>query len=252
MKKAIKKGIALVLLSCLLCGLCGCTAIDEMRENQAFYQPNGTVVWRGETYKRLFIPDLLYPTLSYEDTIYLTEPDVPVLLSTTYIKDVFLASEDGRFLYADEEKVYCREDAYDEIEARLMEPFKAEVYCYFYEVYDEQTYEPEEKSYILTEEEVEAVGLVRNTIDPTVVDFNAKPRGDYSVYLSACSADLLLRQTFIEVVVTQTGYILVVYRPADLQVFPVPEGLNDTFAGMLEAYENRNAAQTPVEDDSLT
>lgn len=250
----VKKWIALVLVSCLLCGLCGCNALDEMRRNQAFYQSNGTVLWQGSTYKRLTVPVLLSPEWNRETIIYLTEPDVPVLLSTSVMNAMLFVSEDGRFImeYTNPDRVYCREDCFDEIQKRLFEAFKPEVYCYFYYTEDPATGEYEEQIYKLTEEQVEAVGLVRNTIEPTVVGYYEKPQGSISVQLYACSEDLLLRQSTMEIVAAGAGYTLLVHRSQDKQAFPVPEGLKDTFAGIMEAYANKGVTDLPAVEEAIT
>lgn len=107
MKKAIKKGIALVLLSCLLCGLCGCTAIDEMRENQAFIDATGRIQWQGNTYVPLTRGEL--PGEEDPDRIiYVTDPDVPVLLSQTVMKTICFVTKDGKFLMDIEGNLYCQ------------------------------------------------------------------------------------------------------------------------------------------------
>ena len=103
--------------------LCGCTALDEMRQNHAFVQDKD-IVWNGATYRLLPACDTLCPDADYETSIYATAPDVPVLLSFFYADNVLSPSQDGRFLISFfEDMIYCREDQYEQIKQRIRDGF---------------------------------------------------------------------------------------------------------------------------------
>lgn len=236
MKKFLKKSLALLLALCVLCSLCGCTVLDEMRENHGFLQEDGTIIWKENTYQLLPGAEDLYPELDYETDICVTAPDVPLLLCIFYAQDYFTASTDGRFLQSLTGELYCRRDAYDEMIKRLQEGFEPEIYCYFYDVFDEDTWEFSEMHYQLTADEVAAVELVGTTVEPYSANELGRPEAQYSVYLYACSADMLQQQCSTEIIATTVGYSLLVYTQTDVLVFPVPEGLHATFRQMLNAY----------------
>ena len=105
----MKKWVALVLAACLLCGLCGCTAIDKMRESQAFLQADGTILWQGNTY--IPVPGGASPQIGSESMIYVTAPDVPVLLSVIMAEKMCMASQDGRLLWDFEGTLYSQAGA---------------------------------------------------------------------------------------------------------------------------------------------
>lgn len=239
MKKIFKRAMTLVLAAALLCSLCGCAALDALRESQAYYDDNGNIVWNGSTYKLLAYSDPLYPEVDYSSEIYITEPDVPVLLSLFYALDLLNPSTDGKFLEDGQYNYYCREDAYDEITARLQEGFEPEIVCYFYDVYDEETWEYKEKNYQLTADQIAAIELVVTTVEP--VSYNETgmyPDYDYILNICECSADMLLQTCSTELIVYGQRYYLAVYTDADTLIFTVPDGCNEVFGQIVSAYEN--------------
>ena len=88
-----KKMICILCLICLLLPLlCGCKELDEMRAKQAFYDENGNILWNGAVYKQLPQGEYFQPHTSYENRVYVTEPDVPVLLHVNDPEDFWDAS----------------------------------------------------------------------------------------------------------------------------------------------------------------
>ena len=118
--KKILKTVAVILLVCsMLFAVTGCNYIDEMRANQGFWQKDGSILFRGSEYILLPACEQLDP--EWDDAwIYITEPDVPVLLSDKF-GDWVDVSENGYFILATYENggtdlsVYCRKDKYEEI-----------------------------------------------------------------------------------------------------------------------------------------
>lgn len=85
MKKVIKTVLVLLAVVGMLLCLCGCTGLENMRKNQAFSRENGEILWNGAVYKALPESEYLFVDTGYfDDTVYLTEPDVPVLLSVFF------------------------------------------------------------------------------------------------------------------------------------------------------------------------
>ena len=92
MKKYIKL-ISAVLLTVVICGgLCSCKQLDEMRDNRAIYgKTEETLYFRKAEYKLLPQCDDLY--IEDENLGYVTEKDVPILLSDMIGKTVWFDDE---------------------------------------------------------------------------------------------------------------------------------------------------------------
>ncbi len=130
MKKEIR--VFSVVLSLLLCfGLCGCTALDEMRAAQCFRDEGGNILYQDHLYKPLpndLSVDDFVPEFSYDEYLMVTERDVPVLLSGI-MGEVFSVSKDRLFLEGDPQEYYCRTDVYDTVYQQLKHPFSTEGYA---------------------------------------------------------------------------------------------------------------------------
>jgi len=168
--KKMKRVLCLV-LSVLLClSLCGCQALDDMKAQHALRQADGSIVWNDTVYKPL--PDIHADanTIYFVDTVRVTDPDVPVLLSEQY-GELFDRDKECNYLYGciqiDEYDynpcLYCRADLYDVVAKRLEEGFVSKGYCYDYYVYEEGRM----KTYYLTVEQEYAVNHVLTTVVPT-------------------------------------------------------------------------------------
>ena len=236
----MKKLLVCILIAALVCSLSGCVLLDEMREKQAFLQTDGSVTWQGNTYQLLPAAEELYPELDYDKPLNVTAPDVPVLLSVFEMQGIYYPSKDGRFLENLSGEVYCRADFYEEISRRLQEGFEPALYCYFYDVYDRETWDYSEEKYVLTDEQVKAVETVCSTVLPYAASAMGRPEAIHSVYLYGCSSDMLLQACNTEIVVTTAGYSLLVYTEEDVMVFPVPDGMHDIFNQIMQAYITAN------------
>ncbi len=150
MKKHIKRISALVLSVACCLVLCSCSAIKEMRQSQAFYGENeGEIIWGGQVYKSLNIyefPEGLETQIG--DVCYITEKDVPVLLSQLIGDDMYY-NYNKTILNRDYSSYYVREDVYDYVE-NLMEYPYLDKYCvevddgFSYNV----SYEPAKQRYL--------------------------------------------------------------------------------------------------------
>ena len=241
MKKNYKRGLAMLSVLIMLFSLCGCSALDEMRKGQAFYDENGNILWNGATYKALPYCAYLYCDRDYSSDIYLTETDVPVLLSSTFALEYLYPSTDGLLLssvYTD--SYYCREDKFDALCARLQEPFVPDIVCYSYDLYNEETGEFETRYYTLTQEQVAAVELVTQTVEPMVMGNGWSLDYTWSLWLEECSEDMLLRRNSVDIAASGDTYYLFLYTDEGTLVFTVPEGCNDTFDALVSAYLQAN------------
>ena len=132
MKKYIKL-ISAVLLTVVICGgLCSCKQLDEMRDNRAIYgKTEETLYFRKAEYKLLPQCDDLY--IEDENLGYVTEKDVPILLSDMIGKPVFF---DDKALFITAERypygseVWCRADIYEETVQKI-ENYELDSLCYW-------------------------------------------------------------------------------------------------------------------------
>ncbi len=105
MKKSIKIILCLSLVAIMCTGLCSCDALDDAKKNHAVYSEDyNTITYNDSVYK--ICPTELRETLhtyiseKYDFTdkiLYITEPDVPVLLASTVGEEANL-SINGRVI----------------------------------------------------------------------------------------------------------------------------------------------------------
>ncbi|MBQ3183897.1 MAG: hypothetical protein IJB57_09545 [Clostridia bacterium] len=172
--KRLLKTITIILSLILLCSLfTGCNELDEMKAQHAILNEDGNVIFNGSTYLPLeTINSNNFNPNTVSETVYVTEEDVPVLLSNLFSDYYGDITADGSVmkLYSSSLRDYpptimyfCREDRYDEVSAKAKdEEIVAEVYTYSYGYYDDNGNHAS-AIYMLTEEEMDAVDRVLNT-----------------------------------------------------------------------------------------
>lgn len=112
MKNKIKPIIS-ILLTLLLCfALTGCDMLDEMKKEQAFYtnEEKTEFVWQGTLYKHIEIDKDIFAT-SYVGAGYITESDIPVLLSDLY-GDSFSIIEPYGLIMSNYGYYFCKAEEY--------------------------------------------------------------------------------------------------------------------------------------------
>lgn len=233
MKKFV---VLLVVIGMLFC-LSGCSGLEELRKQQAFVGENGEILWNGNVYKALPGNEYMYVEFDNEGAVYLTAPDVPVLLSVICMEQFLMPSEDGVLLSEIEPGTYyCREDRYEEMVSRIQKEFTPDLVCYSYEDYPETSY------YTLTQEQVEAIEQVAQTVQPTTLGEGMYLEWDYYIDLQECSADMLLRRECGGISVSGSTYYLYRYVNGEEQVFTVPEAYSQVFEEITRAYIEEMAA----------
>ncbi len=235
--KRIGQRVVSVLLACCLCvGLSGCGALDEARARHAKWSETGSVL-HGETeYFLIEHSEYLYPSIDYLGSpLRVTEPDVPVLLSF-FLQELLYCSADGIFLESfDTGSLYCRADYYDEVSQKLQNGFETVGYCYDYYVYDEESYDYEERTYRLTDEEAAALDAVLATGTATVIPAVANIVYDYGVELMSCDESLLFRYYLLDVCSIEGAYYLIGYDGQQDWSIAVPTRYTAVFDSMLKA-----------------
>lgn len=237
MKKIWKKGLAVILCLVLIGSLAGCDMLDEMRENQAFSKGYGEILWKGKIYKALPENENFCPVISGENSVCLTEEDVPVLLSETVCLAYLGVADDETLLYHyDTSLTFCREDKFDAYAARMVQPFVAEELCFQYGYYDYENDEYIEGFHTLDEKQTAAVEQVLKEAEPWML-------GDYSisgwsVMVQESSKDHLMRRDHVEIVVEGLSAYLLVDTGKDTAVYTVPDALRPVFIELMNLYEN--------------
>ncbi len=147
--KNMKKCIWILLLLSLCMGLTSCNKLDQLREKHAVFadESHKEIDWNGQHY--ILAPDdadMRYDLLWTTNTVYVTPPEVPVLLcesegfmmqansEKTFIEDwAYRVADISGNGYA---PVYIREDKYDEI-LESIHDLKLSVLCLNTYVYNE-------------------------------------------------------------------------------------------------------------------
>lgn len=145
--KTFKKLICLYLCFAICFSLCSCNFLDKMRECQAFWGENGTIIYDGKTYKKLSQCEYFDPEINTEKYLRITEKNVPVMLSESFgdsaeiFKDNSIISLNKNnydkyngYYYND---YYAREDVYESIEKRINSLDYFDGYAFEYTVYEE-------------------------------------------------------------------------------------------------------------------
>lgn len=135
MKKFIRTAILVFALTVFCFSLSGCHALDTARNAQAFLNDDGTISYDGKIYKPLpagsEYAELTYSLISSyieNNTVYITEKDVPVLLSGIVGTSAHI-DKDKKIICANyvidnssDSRNYCREDIYDNFVEEIKNP----------------------------------------------------------------------------------------------------------------------------------
>ncbi len=244
MKKRSFRMISLILSLILLCSVfTGCNALDNMKQAQAFQSENDNIILNGCEYKQIPVRKmsfLLNFDLVETKDIYITDRDVPVLLSEDFYITKGEVTADGKYLYVERFGYYCREEDHQDFTERLDNGFVPEVLAAPYSYYDEETVEMVYGNYLLTEEEANAVKTVIETTKPVEVDDYRRFQADEYCDVYESSDDLIFNQYIFTAersgnkfkIVTKTGNTTLRYT--------VPDTMFGIFKGiMVKSHHSR-------------
>lgn len=219
MKKYIKL-LCVLLLTVIMClSFCSCMELDQMRDNQAFWgSTEETLYFRNAEYKLLPACDDL--SLVPGGHGYITESDVPVLLSTnhgnrmSYDRDaIFVVS--GIWENKPEcNKVWCRTDKYDEI-CKAIDLYTLDRYCIYNPKYaNGDNYEEYTSLYTLLSKE--ASEIINTALSKEAVLSNEWNQYNYIAEIYACDEKLLfVSELPISVVELGDGEVFILKRVDD-------------------------------------
>lgn len=230
--KYIKRILCLVMAIVLCCSLTACNELDEMRAAHAFYQVDGTILWNGYTYYQL-TGDYSNLNLNYSNYVYVTEKNVPLLVSRTeghlhYASDNGLLLEGSNYM---ETTVFCREDYYDQTQNAILNGFEIEKYGYTEWV--ETDFDFVEKQFYLTAYERETIDRI---LSSSPVDGYEQSQWSYSLSIYGYSEDDIFSMHVCDVMYDGESYILRLDDDTDVY-YPVPESdweTIDTLSGRSE------------------
>ena len=154
MKKYIKI-ISLTLCIFTLCTLlCSCDNIDKMREKHGIKQEDGTILFQGKIYEKIshYVDINIDAIGGYVDHAYITENDVPVLLSQQ-LGDLWLVTSDKGLIRSDNE-IYVVKEKKEQVEKDIKMVRKGDYSIFFMNVYDNFN---EEFATICTTEQVNMI-----------------------------------------------------------------------------------------------
>lgn len=248
----MKKFLAFFLACTMLFLLCGCNALDQMRQQQAFYDNAGNIIYEGVTYQLLPECDALKPKPDrQEGYIYVTPADMPVLLSRIMSTEWLYRSVDGDFLCSAEQStaVYCRTERYEQISKIIREGFEMTKMCYSFFVWNEELWEYTEQQYMLTEAQIRALKTLTTTVTPQILGDGLVLQYNWGVDLQACSEDLLFRQDCGLIAATENSYYLIMQNQQQQVAFQVPADMNGVFNDITSAY--RGSPSSPEADRAV-
>ncbi len=245
MKKILQKTV-LILVVCVLCvSLGGCGALEEMRARHAKWGENGSVLYDGTEYFPIEIPienwDGAHLSIDYlADPVRLTEPDVPVLLSS-FLPELLHVGADGIFLQSYETAtVYCRADYYDEITNKLRNGFETVGYCYEYPVYDEEWIYRKDQIYRLTDAEAAALDAVLTTGTAASIPAITENMYDYRAKIMRCDESMIFQEYLVDVYCLNGSYFVSSFdNGTGYWWIWVPEEYNAVFDSMLKVQKER-------------
>ena len=231
-----KRWLVLALATVLCLSLCGCDELETMRSEHGVWQEDGSILWNGAVYRKLentlSMGEFDF-TYSYV-TIYVTEPDVPVLLSTMF-GEAMDVSADGTILehydyrLAEERTTwYCREDVYDEMVKELENGVNLTTYLYYYWDYEKQMSVP----HYLTEEQSKTIHQVLTTVIP--VPSNEIPVDDELYLYISDDSHRFEQNTDKWLCISESRYYISSYD----EIYAVPMEYNAIFDGIWKAYND--------------
>ena len=245
MKRAWKRCVALLLILLLTLGLCGCDALDDMRKAQMQLDENGDVVYMGVRYQRLPESEYLSPAYGDMKYIYITEPDVPVLLSQILYETMLSISNDRNFLRAWGRVCYCREELYESVFDQIVNGFEVAAMQYDYGFYDEEEGMYRQAAYTLTQAQRAAVYEVLETVEPVAVGQDWYINGQWYLHLYECSQDGFFKKETMELVASEDSYTLILESGEQTLAYLVPSAYKAAFEQILSPYVDAHNSLIP-------
>ena len=235
MKKALKRLGVLLLLGAMVFALCGCRELDEMREHQIFPNEDGSFVINDVRYVQLEANNYFTPGDTFNGTYYLTKLDVPLLLSSQFCFGSLDLTEDNRFCRDWKRGLwFCREDLFEEVQAKNREPFVPDTLFYSYYAYDKNG-EWKDMVYKLSLEEVSAIATVLKG-EPLQLGDGIYISSDWEFGLTEATEDMLFRHGGPSIHKAGNTFYVSAHKDTGATTYQVPEELNPIFEKISAAF----------------
>lgn len=241
------KHVFALLTAVLLClCLCGCNRLDEMRMNQGFWQKDGTILFNGQTYKKLPAVSDYFNWDTNRTDVFITDADVPVLLSEI-MGDGFSVSHGGVLLegfnsYVDETTQYCRADKYEMVCSMLDGNFEIVTYGYEYYLVDADKLE----GYTLTEIQKAGLARIYDTAEKRTQTF--EENGEYDVSIYGYSEDKLFCRLLFSLIKDEKGKFTL---QNDEHICDVPKADYPLCEEIMKPYIDNLGGEGPVTQITL-
>ena len=235
--------ITILLIAMVLC-LCSCAALDNMKKSHAKLD-NGNIIYKENTYIPLPECKDIF-NLNLNTKIKLTENDVPVLLSSLMGISAYTNKDEVLiFTYSDPESeyasypdlIYCREDKY----AELLEKIKNHTfdnYLINYQDFDYENYSILYKTYLLTEEEKNAINAIISEVQPSETNIYYESWIS-SISIYKCSEDMLFGQYTYEIYEIKNKYFICDTMSSDkIKTYEVPDKYKDIISVLMKYSNN--------------
>ena len=145
MKKSFKLIALFLAIAMLSVSLCSCRDLDDKKENRAVYTSadHKEIEYKGNIYRQINLGK--YNFLSYYmggmNTYYVTDKDVPVLLTSQFGNWMVVDGNENHIEVSDYDKgelYYVRDDLYDKVKELVA---SGKLDCYYLEYWDEIDYD---------------------------------------------------------------------------------------------------------------
>ncbi len=248
--KYIKKILCLTLAVLLCFSLIGCNAIDKMRDAQIHFNDKGNLEYDGKEYKQLPACDAFSPDITYSTNLYITDKDVPVLLSEQFGGRAYLTKDElfiNSHSYSTEDgnsAFFARTDIYNSIASRINAGDYFEGFCFYYQYWNEDGdigfFDQKEK--IISEESEKAVKeIITNGTPDEEIDIDLLTQFTVTD-LYACSNDLLFSEYSATIYKTEKFIYITAFTGLNKElVFKVSEEYYDAINEIIESYNKLDA-----------
>lgn len=235
--KRMKKLIAALLLCVLVLSCAGCANLDEMKANHAVWtdEEQTALEWNGATYKKLPTSSALEIWDHSEKNVFVTAPDVPVLLIEQFGSPLN-CSKDEVLLQSihwsenDYPVFYCRADRYDELVKQITEGVQMPKIIYTYWSFEDDL----NHMVCFTDAQKQAIETVLKT-NPISLGYNGYNE-EYSIDLYRSSENHIFREMLCYISALNGQYRIIVPGPEDM-LYEIPAELQPTFEAMMAPYE---------------
>ncbi len=223
----MKKLMLVVPLLLLALLLSGCGLLDDMRAQHALEYDDGTIKYNNKIYKRIDEESLQTEKLQefsidFGKNLYITEPDVPVLLSQMGIhKWLPYVSSDGSIICS-YTAYYVREDRYEDIIAQFTNGIEYTKYLYYL---SEEVY--------LTPDQTATLQQLLKESTPVKTADSYYPKDSLAIYME--SADGLFEKYAFELIGDDNGYGILDYNTGML--YPATEEYNALLQSLLSTVQ---------------